>query len=76
MTPDELLIIEEPEVSIHVGAAQLLFDVLKQASRRGAVLLSSAISSPSAIMSESPYHAIAEHGDAVEPVWRDSPDRP
>src|SRR5262249_51224335 len=32
MTPDELLIIEEPEVSIHVGAAQLLFDVLKDAS--------------------------------------------
>jgi uncharacterized protein (TIGR02646 family) len=39
MTPDELLIIEEPEVSIHVGAAQLLFDVLEQASRRGAVLV-------------------------------------
>ena len=39
MTPDELLIIEEPEVSIHVGAAQLLFDVLKDASRRGAVLV-------------------------------------
>jgi type I restriction enzyme M protein len=41
MTKDELLIIEEPEVSIHVGAAQLLFDVLKDASRRGAVLLTS-----------------------------------
>ena len=39
MAADELLIIEEPEVSIHVGAAQLLFDVLKQASRRGAVLV-------------------------------------
>ncbi len=39
MTADELLIIEEPEVSIHVGAAQLLFDVLKQTSRRGAVLV-------------------------------------
>ncbi len=39
MTPDELLIIEEPDVSIHVGAAQLLFDVLEQASRRGAVLV-------------------------------------
>jgi type I restriction enzyme M protein len=39
MTRDELLIIEEPEVSIHIGAAQLLFDVLKQASRRGAVLV-------------------------------------
>lgn len=39
MTHDELLIIEEPEVSIHVGAAQLLFDVLKEASLRGAVLV-------------------------------------
>ena len=39
MTRDELLIIEEPEVSIHVGAAQLLFEVLKDASRRGAVLV-------------------------------------
>jgi type I restriction enzyme M protein len=39
MTQDELLIIEEPEVAIHVGAAQLLFDVLKDASTRGSVLL-------------------------------------
>ncbi|MDI1478657.1 AAA family ATPase [Polyangium sp. y55x31] len=39
MTKDELLIIEEPEVAIHVGAAQLLFDVLKRASERGAVLV-------------------------------------
>jgi type I restriction enzyme M protein len=39
MTKDELLIIEEPEVSIHVGAAQLLFDVLEKASRKGAVLI-------------------------------------
>jgi type I restriction enzyme M protein len=39
MVPDELLIIEEPEVSIHVGAAALLFDVLKEASEAGAVLL-------------------------------------
>ena len=31
--------IEEPEVSIHVGAAQLLFDVLERASRKGAVLI-------------------------------------
>lgn len=34
-----LLIIEEPEVSIHVGAAQLLFEALKEASARGAVLI-------------------------------------
>jgi type I restriction enzyme M protein len=39
MVPEELLIIEEPEVSVHVGAAALLFDVLKEASRRGAVLV-------------------------------------
>lgn len=39
MVPDELLIVEEPESSIHVGAAALLFDVLKEASESGAVLL-------------------------------------
>jgi type I restriction enzyme M protein len=39
MLKDELLIIEEPEVSIHAGAAQMLFEVLKAASYRGAVLL-------------------------------------
>jgi predicted ATPase len=39
MAADELLIIEEPEVSIHVGAAQLLFEHLKEASNRGAVLV-------------------------------------
>lgn len=39
MTRDELLIIEEPEVALHPGAATLLFDVLKSASERGAVLL-------------------------------------
>jgi type I restriction enzyme M protein len=39
MRPEELLIIEEPEVSIHVGAANLLFDVLKRASTRGSVLV-------------------------------------
>jgi type I restriction enzyme M protein len=39
MTRDELLIIEEPEVAIHIGAAQLLFEVLKDASSRGAVLI-------------------------------------
>lgn len=39
MSHDELLIIEEPEVSLHSGAANLLFDVLKDASGRGAVLV-------------------------------------
>jgi type I restriction enzyme M protein len=39
MRDDELLIIEEPEVSIHPGAAHLLFDVLRRASQRGAVLV-------------------------------------
>ncbi|MBI3182641.1 MAG: AAA family ATPase [Myxococcales bacterium] len=39
MRRNELLIIEEPEVNIHAGAAQLLFDVLKHASQRGAVLV-------------------------------------
>lgn len=39
MVRDELLIIEEPEVSIHPGAAALLFDILKEASHRGSVLV-------------------------------------
>ncbi|MCC6527289.1 MAG: AAA family ATPase [Polyangiaceae bacterium] len=39
MEADELVVIEEPEVSIHVGAARLIFEVLKEASERGAVLL-------------------------------------
>ena len=39
MEREELLIVEEPEVSIHAGAAGLLFDVLKEASGRGAVLI-------------------------------------
>lgn len=39
MESDELLIIEEPEVAVHVGAATLLFDLLKEASERGAVLV-------------------------------------
>jgi predicted ATPase len=33
------LIIEEPEVSIHPGAAAVLYEVLKEASRRGGVLV-------------------------------------
>jgi type I restriction enzyme M protein len=36
---DELLIVEEPEVSIHTGAAALLFDVLKEASAGASVLI-------------------------------------
>lgn len=39
MERDELLIVEEPEVAIHAGAAQLLFDLLKGAAERGAVLV-------------------------------------
>ncbi len=39
MARDELLLIEEPEVSVHPGAAAVLFDVLAKASKRGAVLL-------------------------------------
>ena len=34
-----LVILEEPEVSIHPGAAAVLFEFLKQASRRGSILL-------------------------------------
>lgn len=39
MVKNELLIIEEPEANIHAGAAGLVFDVLKDASRKGAVLI-------------------------------------
>lgn len=39
MQKDELLIVEEPEVHIHPGAATVLFEVLKQASEKGAVLV-------------------------------------
>ena len=39
MQRDELLIVEEPEVAIHAGAAQLLFELLKEASEKGAVLI-------------------------------------
>ncbi len=35
----ELLIVEEPESHLNPGAAQILFDQLKDASRRGAVLV-------------------------------------
>ena len=36
---DSLLIVEEPEVHLHPGATAVLFDALKQASQRGAVLI-------------------------------------
>ncbi|WNG25506.1 AAA family ATPase [Cystobacter fuscus] len=38
-SPPEMLIVEEPEVAIHPGAAALLFEVLKRASQRGFVLV-------------------------------------
>lgn len=37
--PHELLILEEPEVALHPGAAGVLFDALKAASRRGSILI-------------------------------------
>lgn len=39
MTRDQLLVIEEPEVSVHPGAARLLFDALKAGSQIGSVLV-------------------------------------
>ncbi len=39
MQPRELLILEEPEVAIHPGAAGVLFDALKAASRHSNVLI-------------------------------------
>ena len=39
VSPEDLLIVEEPEVAIHPGAAALLFDVLKRASRTASVLV-------------------------------------
>jgi type I restriction enzyme M protein len=39
MTAAQFLIIEEPEVSIHPGAAAVLYEVLKEASHRGAILV-------------------------------------
>jgi type I restriction enzyme M protein len=41
MAKRELLIIEEPEANVHAGAARLIFDVLKDASTRGSVLITS-----------------------------------
>jgi len=39
LSSSELLIVEEPEVAIHPGAAALLFEVLKRASQQGSVLV-------------------------------------
>lgn len=39
MMHNELLIIEEPETSLHPGAADVVYDVLHRASARGAVLV-------------------------------------
>lgn len=39
MSPNELLVIEEPEVNLHPGAARVIYDVLQDAARRGAVLI-------------------------------------
>jgi type I restriction enzyme M protein len=39
MTKDQLLVIEEPEVSVHPGAARLLYEALKEASGIGSVLV-------------------------------------
>ncbi len=39
MVKHELLVIEEPEANIHAGAAGLIFDVLREATGRGSVLI-------------------------------------
>lgn len=39
MARGELLVIEEPEVNLHPGAADVVYDVLHRASKRGAVLV-------------------------------------
>jgi len=39
MTRGELLIVEEPEVHIHPGAANLIFEILQEAASKGAVLV-------------------------------------
>ncbi len=39
LRPHELLILEEPEVALHPGAAGVLFDAIKAASRHGSVLI-------------------------------------
>lgn len=39
MRQHELLIVEEPEVAVHIGAASFLYGVLREAADKGAVLL-------------------------------------
>ncbi len=39
MAQHELLLIEEPEVNLHPGAARVVYDALSRAARRGAVLI-------------------------------------
>lgn len=39
MRPHELLIVEEPEQSVHLGAASFLYEVLRDAAEQGAVLV-------------------------------------
>jgi len=39
MSANQLLVVEEPEVNLHPGAANVVYDVLHGASRRGAVLV-------------------------------------
>ncbi|HEX5750315.1 MAG TPA: AAA family ATPase [Archangium sp.] len=39
LEPQAVLIVEEPEVHLHPGATAVLFEALKQASQRGAVLI-------------------------------------
>jgi type I restriction enzyme M protein len=39
MRPHELLIVEEPERSVHLGAAGFLYEVLREAADQGAVLV-------------------------------------
>lgn len=41
MAKGDLVIIEEPEANVHAGAARLIFEVLKDASNKGSVLLTS-----------------------------------
>ena len=39
MSPGQCLIVEEPEVSVHPAAAAVLYEVLKDASTRGSILV-------------------------------------
>jgi type I restriction enzyme M protein len=39
MQTNELLVVEEPEISLHPGAADVIYDVLHRASKHGTVLI-------------------------------------